>query len=107
MSVVFDATTGHLRLDPEAFIGLLDYATEPEGVCDEVVARLHRAGAVSDGRPHPLLRNALAAVTSSLGSLQVLVSTLTRRLNRLTEPPVSVTLDHDLVCFRADTWQRA
>ncbi|WP_343989677.1 hypothetical protein, partial [Terrabacter terrae] len=75
MSVDFDATTGHLQLDPEAFIGLVDYATEPEGVCDELVARLHRAGVVSDGRPHLLLRNALAAVTSSLGSLQVLVST--------------------------------
>ncbi|WP_374971422.1 hypothetical protein [Terrabacter sp. BE26] len=88
MSVVFDATTGHLQLDPEAFIGLVDYATEPEGVCDGVVARLHRAGAVSDGRPHPRLRNALAAVTSSLGSLQVLVST-----------PGSVTLHQCWVAF--------
>lgn len=74
MSVEFDAATGDLRLDAEAFIGLVEYAGEPEAVCDEVVARLHRAGAVSHGLPHPLLRNGLAAVTSSLGSLQVLCS---------------------------------
>lgn len=89
MSVVFDATTGHLQLDPEAFIGLVDYATEPEGVCDELVARLHRAGVVSGGRPHPLLRNALAAVTSSFGSLQVL----------LVSTPGSVTLHQCWVAF--------
>lgn len=74
MSVAFDPTTGHLRLDPEAFVGLVDYATDPGCVGDEVVSRLREAGAVLDGAPHPVLQGALAAVTSSHGSLQVLRS---------------------------------
>lgn len=74
MSVTFDATTGHLRLDADAFIGLVEYATDPDSACDDVVARLSDAGAVVGGAPHPVLRNALAAVTCSLGSLQVLVT---------------------------------
>ena len=77
MSVAFDATTGHLRLDPEAFVGLVDYATDPECVGDGVVARLREAGAVLEDGPHPLLQGALAAVTSSHGSLQVLRSDAT------------------------------
>jgi hypothetical protein len=38
-------------------------------------------------------------------NVQALVSTLRRRLNRLAEPPVSVTVDNDLVRFQAETWQ--
>lgn len=74
MSVAFDATTGHLQLDPEAFVGLVDYASDPGSVDHDVVARLREAGAVVDGAPHPRLQGALAAVTSSVGSLQVLRS---------------------------------
>ncbi|MEW1951859.1 hypothetical protein [Terrabacter sp. NPDC080008] len=74
MSVVFDATTGHLQLDPEAFVGLVDYAGDPGSVGDEVLARLRSAGAVVGGAPHPRLQGALAAVANSLGSLQVLRS---------------------------------
>ena len=37
--------------------------------------------------------------------MQALVAGLNPRLNRRAEPPVSVTLSNDLVCFRADTWQ--
>jgi hypothetical protein len=74
VSVTFDAATARLRLDADAFITLVEYATDPEGACDDVVERLSGAGAVADGAPHPVLRNALAAVTSSRGSLQVLVT---------------------------------
>lgn len=74
MSVTFDAATTRLQLDADAFITLVEYATDPEGACEEVVERLSEAGAVADGAPHPVLRNALAAVTTSLGSLQVLVT---------------------------------
>jgi hypothetical protein len=74
MSVTFDATTSTLRLDADAFITLVEYATDPDGACEDVVERLSDAGAVIDGSPHPVLRNALAAVTTSLGSLQVLVT---------------------------------
>ena len=74
MSVLFDPDSEVLRLDADAFITLAEYATDPAGACEEVVERLATAGAVADGRPHPVLRDALAAVTSPLASLQVLVS---------------------------------
>ena len=74
MSVMFDATTAGLRLDAEAFITLAEYAGDPAGACDRTLRDLAEVGAVVDGGPHPALRGALAAVTSSLASLQVLVS---------------------------------
>jgi hypothetical protein len=37
--------------------------------------------------------------------MQSLTTRLERRLNRCSEPPVSVNVVNDLVCFRADTWQ--
>ena len=37
--------------------------------------------------------------------LRPLVTGLKRRLNRRAEPPVSVTVINDLVCFQAETWQ--
>jgi hypothetical protein len=74
MSVTFDASTGHLRLDADAFIALAECASDPRGACEEVLEGLVEAGAVTDGAPHPALRDALAAVTSSSGSLQVLVT---------------------------------
>jgi len=37
--------------------------------------------------------------------MQALVTGLKRRLNLCADPPVSVSLLNNLVCFRADTWQ--
>jgi hypothetical protein len=74
MSVMFDATTAGLRLDAESFITLAEYATDPAGACDRTLRDLADVGAVVDGAPHPALRGALAAVTNSLASLQVLVT---------------------------------
>src|SRR4051794_24209554 len=74
MSVTFDAASAELRLDADAFITLVEYATDPDNACEDGVDRLLRAGAITAGAPHPVLRNGLAAVTGSLGSLQVLVT---------------------------------
>lgn len=49
--------------------------------------------------------SALALKAVETANVQMLVTTLTRRLNRLTEPPVAVTADNDIVSFQADTWQ--
>lgn len=74
MSVMFDATTAGLRLDAEAFITLAEYAVDPDAACERTLRDLEEVGAVVDGSPHPALRGALAAVTNSLASLQVLVT---------------------------------
>jgi hypothetical protein len=52
-----------------------------------------------------LLVSALSLKAVETANVQALIATLTRRLNRLAEPPVSVRVDNDLVCFQADTWQ--
>jgi hypothetical protein len=49
--------------------------------------------------------SALSLKSLETADVQALVSTLTGRLNRLAEPPVLVTVDHDVVRFQADTWQ--
>jgi hypothetical protein len=74
MSVSFDPDHEALRLDADAFVSLAEYASDPAGACEELVDDFVRAGVVADGRPHPILREALAAVTSARCSLQVLVS---------------------------------
>lgn len=48
---------------------------------------------------------ALSLKAVETADVQTLVTTLTQRLNRVAEPPVLVTVDDDLVSFRADTWQ--
>ncbi|MFM6851089.1 MAG: hypothetical protein ACKOVB_18520 [Terrabacter sp.] len=74
MSVEFDSSSGTLRLDAEAFITLAELSSQAVDSCDSTTARLVDAGAVLDGLPHPLLRQALAAVAGSVASLQVLVA---------------------------------
>jgi hypothetical protein len=49
--------------------------------------------------------SALSLKSVETANVQALVTTLTRRLNRLAEPPVLVTVDNDLVRFQAETWQ--
>jgi hypothetical protein len=71
---MFDATTAGLRLDAEAFITLAEYAVDAAAACEHTLRDLEEVGAVVDGSPHPALRGALAAVTNSLASLQVLVT---------------------------------
>lgn len=48
---------------------------------------------------------ALSLKAVETADMQALVASLKRRLNRLAEPPVSVTVVSDRVCFQADTWQ--
>lgn len=74
MSVEFDPTSGILRLDAEAFITLAELSSDAVDPCDTTLGRLVDAGAVLDGAPHPLLRQAVAAVAGSIASLQVLVA---------------------------------
>ncbi|MGO4597015.1 hypothetical protein [Terrabacter sp. 2RAF25] len=83
MSVEFDPTSGTLRLDAEAFITLAELSSDTVDPCDTTLGRLVDAGAVLDGVPHPLLRQAVAAVAGSVASLQVLVA-----------GPVDVRLHH-------------
>jgi hypothetical protein len=74
MSVDFDPASGTLRLDAEAFITLAELSSDAVDSCDTTLARLVDAGAVLDGRPHPTLRQGLAAVAGSVASVQVLVA---------------------------------
>ena len=93
MSIDFDAARATLRLDVDAFITLTELSSEPGdsgdpgGTLDSSVDRLVDAGAVLDGAPHPALRRALAAVSGSLASLQVLVAC-----------PRDVRLHHGWLC---------
>jgi hypothetical protein len=74
VSIDFDPTSASLRLDAEAFITLVELPSDVVDACDASFDRLVAAGAVLDGVPHPALRPALAAVSGSLASLQVLVA---------------------------------
>lgn len=49
--------------------------------------------------------SALSLKAVEVTNVQALVTGLTRRLNGQAEPPVSVTAENGMVCFRADTWQ--
>lgn len=84
MSVTFDPVTGHLRLDAEAFDVLVEHAERPaqqptrppaggRSTPGDALARLVAGGVLVDGRPHPRLRETLTGVTSSRGSVQVVV----------------------------------
>lgn len=80
MNPVFDVASGRVRLDPTTFEALCRQADPPSGpggalASDSVaLAALQRSGALVDGAVHEALRPALAAVTRSIASLQLVVT---------------------------------